>query len=655
MTFRSVTVGTVLAAVLCLLTVLLRQDIMGPGFMPAGVFSILILITLAYNPLGRRLKGWDFSGKELAVITMLMLAGGSAPGLLGGNLDMAILPHALAPTHTDWKKARVLDQLPAAMLAETTRQPSCDPLQDYIDGKGTPEQHIGLGEVPWYAWQRPLAFYLPLIAAVTLACLGMALVVHQQWSAHERLSYPIATFVGLLIPDGGKGRGVMGRGSFWVAAGIVVAILLFNYASSWLHWSAIPLELPFAPLFERSDIYMAGNAAPALTSPKILFLVVGLAYLLSSDLSLSMGIGPLLFTFIIGWLQVMGITVQGGVMEPDRTQFLYAGAWAGTVIILLYLGRRFYWDTLRSALFIPVTRTPPVFAVWGLRLLIAASAAAVVLLSGIGINWLLGSLFVIASLSIALVFTRLVSETGVYLIQAYVFPGITMLGFLGLAAMGQENYLVLSILGAGAMGSGFIVLVGQGLRLTELKGVEAGRSGMAAGAAVLLCLALAVPLFFLNRYDKGVGEETKKGGFASIEWPINGAIKVQQDLKFTGNKIWHRPEGVMDVLGKIKAHRDLLAAFAITAGLVIVFSAARIRFAWWPLHPAMFLVFVTFYAQWLAGSFLLGWAIKSGVTRFGGAKSYENIKPTMMGLIAGEVIFEMLKMVIGTATGYRPA
>ncbi|MCE5278057.1 MAG: DUF6785 family protein [Planctomycetaceae bacterium] len=652
MTFRSVAVGVVLSAVLCLLTVLLRQDFMGPGFLPAGIFSILILATLAYNPLARRVRGWELSPKELAVIAMLMLAGGSAPGLLGGAPDMAMLPHVVARTRADWKKARVLEQLPAAMLSETSLQGSSDPLQDYVDGKGTPEQHIGLGDVPWYAWQRPLAFYLPLIAAITLACLGLALVVHQQWSVHERLSYPIATFVSFLMPARGKGRSVVGSLSFWIAAGVVILILMFNYASSYLGWGKIPLLLEFAPVFELSDTYMAGNAAPALTSPSILFLVVGLAYLLSSDLSLSMGIGPLLFTFLIGWLQIMGVQIQGGVMEPDRTQFLYAGAWGGTVLVLLYLGRRFYWDTLCSALFIPARHAVPAFAVWGLRLLIISSVAAVALLSGIGINWLVGSLFLIALLSIALVFTRLVSETGVYLIQAYVFPGITLLGFLGLAAMGQENYLVLSILGAGALGSQFIVLVSQGLRLTEIKGIAPGRSGLAAGASVLLCLALVVPLFFLDRYDRGVGEGAKTGEFASVKWPIDGAIKVQQDIKFTANQTWHSPAGVMETLGRIKVHRDLVAAFAITAGLVILFSAARIRFAWWPLHPAMFLVFVTFYAQWLAGSFLLGWAIKTGVTRFGGAKSYENFKPTMMGLIAGEVIATMLMMIITTATGY---
>jgi hypothetical protein len=105
-------------------------------------------------------------------------------------------------------------------------------------------------------------------------------------------------------------------------------------------------------------------------------------------------------------------------------------------------------------------------------------------------------------------------------------------------------------------------------------------------------------------------------------------------------------------------HKPALITFSIAAMAVLVFSAMRLRFAKWPLHPVMFLVWSTYAGNCFAQSFLIGWLIKVAVMKYGGANIYQRLKPLMFGLIAGEMMGGMIPMVVSLvyylATGDQP-
>jgi hypothetical protein len=46
-------------------------------------------------------------------------------------------------------------------------------------------------------------------------------------------------------------------------------------------------------------------------------------------------------------------------------------------------------------------------------------------------------------------------------------------------------------------------------------------------------------------------------------------------------------------------------------------------------------------------SFFLGWIIKTGITKYGGATAYQNAKPLMIGLIAGSMLGKFIPVVVG--------
>ena len=47
-------------------------------------------------------------------------------------------------------------------------------------------------------------------------------------------------------------------------------------------------------------------------------------------------------------------------------------------------------------------------------------------------------------------------------------------------------------------------------------------------------------------------------------------------------------------------------------------------------------------------SFIVGWLIKSVVTKYGGPRLYMRLKPFMLGLVAGEMSVGIVLILIGT-------
>jgi hypothetical protein len=88
---------------------------------------------------------------------------------------------------------------------------------------------------------------------------------------------------------------------------------------------------------------------------------------------------------------------------------------------------------------------------------------------------------------------------------------------------------------------------------------------------------------------------------------------------------------------------------ALVAGivLVLVFTVARLRLSWWPLHPLMFALWATNHVMHFAWSFMIGWAVKLLVVKYGGNPMYERLKPLMVGLVAGEVLGAFLPCIVG--------
>jgi len=83
--------------------------------------------------------------------------------------------------------------------------------------------------------------------------------------------------------------------------------------------------------------------------------------------------------------------------------------------------------------------------------------------------------------------------------------------------------------------------------------------------------------------------------------------------------------------------------------LVIGLSMLRFRFSRFPLHPVLFLVIGTYPCCMMWFSFLIGWFAKTLIIKCGGGTVYQRLKPMFVGIIAGEIIFSALIIIIDMA------
>ncbi|NQT88585.1 hypothetical protein HQ560_17600, partial [bacterium] len=179
-------------------------------------------------------------------------------------------------------------------------------------------------------------------------------------------------------------------------------------------------------------------------------------------------------------------------------------------------------------------------------------------------------------------------------------------------------------------------------------------------AAVTLGIAVALPATLYWQYDRG-GKSTGHGWITNSvpRFAFNEAVRIQYTLDAQGALERADARSGWDRFRHMSPNGPRILAFGITFGLVLAFAAARARFARFPFHPVMFLVLGTWQSRIVAASFLIGWAVKHAVTRYGGHAAYQRLRPLMIGFIAGEMLAGVLLLLFGAlyylVTGEPPA
>ncbi|MBN2452482.1 MAG: hypothetical protein JXR77_19000, partial [Lentisphaeria bacterium] len=604
MTSRAVILGLLGAAAICALSYLndqiLQQTYLVGNNMPVAVYGLLILVTVLLNPVLRR---FALTGRELAVILTLTLAACCIPGsgLLRTFTNSLMLPHHYVKTEPGWQQQEVMDLIPPAMLAD----PSADEdraLTGFLQGLGEPQNPIGIGEVPWPAWTRTLIFWLPIILCLWGALIALSLVTHRQWADHEHLPYPVAEFAGSLLPEAGRNSvPVYGRRLFWIGAGAVFAIHLNNFLNGWFPDTLIPIPVRFdlTPLARIVPVFVQGGGT-RLLAPTLFFTVIGLSYFLAGDVAFSCGIGPFLWALVTGMFATYGITLTGaveGIGYPSlRVQaFLNFGANLGLFLTIVYLGRRYYLSVLRRAVGLRCQDDVPPAAVWGMRVFLVLAGAFTGLLWAAGLAWQFALLYTAAIVIFFLMISRVMAETGMFYVQPYWFPCGVLWGLFGAQALGLRQLMILLTLSMVLVvdpRESIMPFMSTSLKLLDLRRAGLGKAGAWSGVAVVLGLAIALPLTLYFQYDRGVSQwdgwaravprmQFENITLAKQKLDVQGTL--QQSENVPG---WRR-------FASPQPNAACVAGLVAGMGLVLLFSAARIRFTRWPLHPILFLTWAT--------------------------------------------------------------
>ncbi len=272
--------------------------------------------------------------------------------------------------------------------------------------------------------------------------------------------------------------------------------------------------------------------------------------------------------------------------------------------------------------------------------------------------------------SIFLLFTvmgRISAETGLFFIQCRWWPITVLLGLLGAKAFGPKGIAIVGLVSAVLTMDPRECLMPfllNGLKMSDTAGIKPSRTLLAAPATYIVGLLVATLVVLCVSYHHG-GATWDGWGFGCA--PALGLNEVQKTVE--NLTIKHQLDGSVDMTawqrvlpaflgGQADPDSHFLWGAGVGFVLVITSSLLRLRFTWWPLHPVLFLVWGTFPAMAFAQSLLLGWIIKTIVTKFGGGKKYHELKPLMIGVIAGDLLGGLVFMVFNfyyyTQTGHGP-
>lgn len=620
------------------------------GHLPVTVFGFLIFFIVAINPLlGRIRSTWRMKPAEIALALAMILAGCSIPtaGLMRYFPRTLIHPIVNNRTEPGWQKAHLLEMTPPALLANGGKY-SEEVVDNYLTPMGEPGHPIPITAVPWYAWWRPLAVWGGIILCILMGVIGLSVLVHRQWARQERLRYPLAELATSLLRQDEHGRTILFQSrQFWYAAAIVFGIRLLNGFHVWFPNSFyLPLRFDFSALKTKFPEFMATPGASSLTSPTIYPVCVGITFLLASDIGFSLGIANLLSVLVLYGMLVAGADTSGSQMTGGIENWLSFGSFAAMALMLIYSGRRYYWQTLKGAVTFRPQQEADASGVWAFRTFIVCMTGATAILAAVGLDWPVALMAVGLTMLIYLVCARLVAECGTFFFApAWMMPGVVV-GLFGLSTLGPKIVIILGLLFYVLTFDPFESLMPfaiNGLKIASDSGLQVGRVGILLAIGIVLAIAVAVPTALWSDYN--LTPDLRHGGDSKEIYVA--AQQAATELDFSGRSAEVSHFSAWQRLRNAHPDSKFLVAAGVGFALLIGCSVMRLRHTWWPLHPVAILGFGSWTMGMFGFSFFLGWLLKAAVTRFGGAASFMKLKPVVIGAIIGDLAGGFILIIAG--------
>ena len=516
-------------------------------------------------------------------------------GLMEPFFVMPTMPVRYYDSKPGWRKYDLIKYVPGRLFVSNGNY---DPevIDDFLaqrSGAG-----IGLTQLPWKAWQPPLATWLPLIFTITVALIALAMVVHKQWAHHERLRYPIALFATSLMEFGpGGGPAPIFRNKlFWLGLIIAVSIRTINGIQVWYpSFIQIPLRFDFTQVLQKFPFLSKLLYAQDIFIPRIFPTAVAFTFFLSSDIALSLGLAQPLFVAMGLFLVSRGVNMTSDNIAGGGYGDMRTGACLAFGLMLIYLGRRYY-GRLFLATFTGVRREGiERYAVWANRIGILATVLSVYLLSRLNVPWTMALPLILMILLYYVVVARVSAETGLFYMLLFPMAIAGVMNFFGFYATGIATILVGGMLCAiTCLNTSVNVLpyLTNGLQICDQAGANVGKVGFGSIGVWILALVVALPVALLVSYNYGMGgyawtyKDIPEGIFnagARAATSLSLANQLQASSALTPLQRW--------------MHINPMPGFIAFAGsgfvLVLLFGILRLRFNWWPLHPVIFLIWAT--------------------------------------------------------------
>jgi len=485
------------------------------------------------------------------------------------------------------------------------------------------------------AWLRPGLLWAGFIGTTQLMCLGINVILRQQWTQYEKLSFPLISLPMELTAPGQES--IWRKKAMWWGFAVSAGIDILNGLST--YWPSVP-QMPVKVRW--LDFGPKWNGALTTTGLAFYPFVIGIAFLLPSDLTFSTWFFLLFFRLQRFIFCAIGYPTPYPWQSTGHSQWPAMleqgiGSYIAVVVFAMWAARKHLasvWQALRGG---PAhLATVPSAEAREYRL-----AISVILLGLAATTWFGSALGMPVLIALIYMILYLVVNTAVAKVRAEAGAPTHGFHFAG------PDHILLTVIGTNRMKTTEMSAWGlfwgfnraytgvpmphqlEGMKIGELLGTR--RESITGAAALATALGSLAAVWALLHFCYREGVE--QAGHPVHDLAPQGWMLV--------NSWINDPKGPNLVgLGGI------LVGFAFATFLMEM----RFRFVWWPFHPIAYAI----AADWTTGliwlPLLIGWAVKGLILRYSSPKTYRNARPFFLGLILGEFAIGGLWSLLAMAT-----
>ncbi len=367
-------------------------------------------------------------------------------------------------------------------------------------------------------------------------------------------------------------------------------------------------------------------------------IAIGFAFLVSSEVSLSMWLFFVLSCIQVQTIYGMGIVVAGG--PGAFGQWQQAGAYIAFTAGLFWTARRHLWAVALRAFGRPGGADdadepiPYRLAFWGLLACTVGMTAWFVHL-GVGL-WVACAVMALM-LTLVVVHARLVTQGGVILTGQAWMPGELLCGAFGGGIFSAAGAVVVQAQGGIMLADAREMLSPHAMNALRIASVfERGRRWFLPAMLAALAVALVAATY------------------SSLTWVYykEGALNLANTYAIT----WHSYRAynmAHTMISNPTAAQPHWVGLCSGVGLMALLMGLRGAFHWWPINPLGVLLAASWAIRPLWFNFFIGWLVKVGVLAFGSGTALRRVRSFFLGVIAGETALVGLGTFFSLLTGVR--
>jgi hypothetical protein len=480
----------------------------------------------------------------------------------------------------------------------------------------------------FHAWLIPMLAWSAFVLAFVMVMLMINILVRRQWVEVEKLTYPIIQLPLRMINEP---LSLFRNKLFWVGFAIAAGLDILNQ----LHFMFTNIPGVNLKMYDLQR-YFTDRPWSGIGWFPISFYpwVIGLGFLIPLDLLFSC------WFFYLFWkaqrviIFAFGLSSRGGAYAGYQSMIEQsAGAYIGLFFIVILANHRHIIRIFKCSLGleqIDQSNEPMSY-----RLALLILALSFLFLVGFsataGMSVWLAIVFFVLYFMVDIAVTRMRVEMGVPIHDIHNGgPDLLLPPTLGTRRLGVSNLTIMSMYWWFNRTHYSDPMPHQ---LEEFKLAEQTKtSNRKMLFVIIFSTILSIFATFWSYVDPShrVGMEE-----ARMNWVGQESMDRLQN--------W--------LMNPIEPSSSTAISFGVGMVFTLFLAFMRMRFLWWPFHPAGYAVSNSWGMSVAWFPLFIAWFIKSLVMRFGGLKLLRQLTPLFMGLMLGEFVIGSSLSVMGTALG----